>query len=95
VVERAHKPALENGEVAFNRVGGHTIARILALTVADSFMLGEDVAQGLVELAFVRVDGGRRGDVLLQRIAQGAAIDALELERTGLAAALYKRDDFI
>src|SRR5260221_4353716 len=93
VMKRADQAALEDREETFDGIRSDAVARILAGTMVQRFMLVEHAMKGAIDRAFICVHGRRRRNILAQNIAHSAASDGMELEATRFPAAFDQRDD--
>src|SRR5260370_15209620 len=93
VVIGAHDPALEDGEVAFDRVGVSLAAHVLTDPVVDRFVFGEHRAENAVLALAIGHQERRLIKLRFKDGAQGLCGDIRDVLRPDLAAALDDRKD--
>src|SRR4051794_11344407 len=95
LVDALH-PALEDAEIALDRVGMNgTIgkAHVLASTMVDRAVTGVLGADVGVETALVRHQLALAAGVLAQDQLDGVGVGVVDVEGAGLATALHQRHD--
>src|SRR5690606_34612080 len=85
--------ALEDREVAFDRVGMGGAADVFAGGVLDRLMAGEFLSGPGVDRALGGLQGAFARDVADQNLGGFRASSAIDVEAAGLAAALDQGDD--
>ena len=89
----ALKAALEDGEKAFDRVGGGFVADILAGGMVNRVMAGKLAAQLRIKVALVRHQHALTADILADDRSDVIDRGAVHVEAAGLAIALYQGHD--
>jgi hypothetical protein len=93
VLVNAVNAALENTEIALNRVGMHVAANIFPSTVGDSAVRSEVVADIGIKLGLIGHEVAFERDIPSHDAADGIGPNGGHMERADLAVALDKSDN--